>query len=133
MQGKFGDLVHAENLSSNGQSAEALCRSELIRLCTFFGKRKSKDERRLRSKIIGCFFSSAIEVICSHLTTLLSHPNWRVRATIFDSLVTVASYIGVESEIFIQPIMDQVGRSIDRSRKVRNEHLSLSFKGSDRQ
>jgi len=89
MQGKFGDLVHAENLSSNGQSAEALCRSELIRLCTFFGKRKT------------------IEVICSHLTTLLSHPNWRVRATIFDSLVTVASYIGVESEIFIQPIMNQ--------------------------
>ncbi len=41
MQGKFGDLIHNED--QNGQLAEAVCRSDLIRLCTFFGKRKSKS------------------------------------------------------------------------------------------
>jgi intein/homing endonuclease len=50
----------------------------------------------------------AIEVICGHLTTLLSQPNWRLRATLFDSLVTVASYIGIESEVFIRTLLDQV-------------------------
>ena len=47
-------------------------------------------------------------MICGHLTTLLSHRNWRVRATLYDSLLTVASYIGIESEIFIQPLLNQV-------------------------
>ncbi|UJR33847.1 hypothetical protein I4U23_021270 [Adineta vaga] len=89
MQGKFGDLIHGDNEDQNGQLAEAVCRSDLIRLCTFFGKRKT------------------IEVICGHLTTLLSKPNWRLRATLFDSLVTVASYIGLESELFIQPLLTQ--------------------------
>ncbi|CAF3717218.1 unnamed protein product [Rotaria sordida] len=89
MQGKFGDLIHGENDDQNGQLAEAVCRSDLIRLCTFFGKRKT------------------IEVICGHLTTLLSQPNWRLRATLFDSLVTVASYIGLESELFILPLLNQ--------------------------
>jgi hypothetical protein len=42
MQGKFGDLIHSDNVDQNGQLAEAVCRSDLIRLCTFFGKRKSK-------------------------------------------------------------------------------------------
>lgn len=42
MQGKFGDLIHVEADDQSGQLAEALCRSDLIRLCTFFGKRKSK-------------------------------------------------------------------------------------------
>lgn len=41
MQGKFGDLIHGDNDDQNGQLAEAVCRSDLIRLCTFFGKRKS--------------------------------------------------------------------------------------------
>ncbi|CAF3736045.1 unnamed protein product [Rotaria magnacalcarata] len=89
MQGKFGDLIHGENDDPNGQLAETLCRSDLIRLCTFFGKRKT------------------IEVICGHLTTLLSQPNWRLRAALFDSLVTVASYIGLESELFILPLLNQ--------------------------
>ncbi|CAF4349887.1 unnamed protein product, partial [Adineta steineri] len=89
MQGKFGDLIHGDNDDQNGQLAEAVCRSDLIRLCTFFGKRKT------------------IEVICGHLTTLLSQPNWRLRATLFDSLVTVASYIGLESELFILPLLNQ--------------------------
>ncbi|CAF4213118.1 unnamed protein product, partial [Rotaria sp. Silwood2] len=89
MQGKFGDLIHGENGDQNGQLAEAVCRSDLIRLCTFFGKRKT------------------IEVICGHLTTLLSQPNWRLRAALFDSLVTVASYIGLESELFILPLLNQ--------------------------
>ncbi|CAF3347839.1 unnamed protein product [Rotaria sp. Silwood1] len=89
MQGKFGDLIHGENDDQNGQLAEAVCRSDLIRLCTFFGKRKT------------------IEVICGHLTTLLSQPNWRLRATLFDSLITVASYIGLESELFILPLLNQ--------------------------
>jgi hypothetical protein len=44
MQGKFGDLIHGDNDDQNGQLAEAVCRSDLIRLCTFFGKRKSKLE-----------------------------------------------------------------------------------------
>jgi hypothetical protein len=54
------------------------------------------------------FYNLAIEVICGHLTTLLSQQNWRLRATLFDSLVTVASYIGLESELFILPLLNQV-------------------------
>lgn len=54
------------------------------------------------------FCHIAIEVICGHLTTLLSQPNWRLRATLFDSLVTVAAYIGLESEVYIQPLLEQV-------------------------
>ena len=45
MQGKFGDLIHGDNDDQNGQLAEAVCRSDLIRLCTFFGKRKSNSEQ----------------------------------------------------------------------------------------
>ncbi|CAF0744588.1 unnamed protein product [Didymodactylos carnosus] len=86
MQGKFGDLIHGDN---EDQLAEVVCRTDLIRLCAFFGKRKT------------------IEVICGHLTTLLSRPNWRLRATLFDSLVTVAAYIGLESELFIRPLFEQ--------------------------
>ena len=40
--------------------------------------------------------------------TLLSKPDWRIRAALFDSLITVAAYIGLESELFIQPILNQV-------------------------
>lgn len=47
-------------------------------------------------------------MICGHLTTLLSQQNWRLRATLFDSLVTVAAYIGLESESYIQPLLEQV-------------------------
>jgi phosphoinositide-3-kinase regulatory subunit 4 len=89
MQGKFGDLIHGDNDDQNGQLAEAVCRSDLIRLCTFFGKRKT------------------IEVICGHLTTLLGQSNWRLRATLFDSLVTVVAYIGLESEVFIESLLNQ--------------------------
>ena len=106
MQGKFGDLIHGDNDDHNGQLAEAVCRSDLIRLCTFFGKRKSTKIKK-RSLLVK-FSVLAIEVICGHLTTLLSQPNWRLRATLFDSLVTVASYIGLESEIFILPLLNQV-------------------------
>jgi hypothetical protein len=45
MQGKFGDLIHGDNDDQNGQLAEAVCRSDLIRLCTFFGKRKSRNKK----------------------------------------------------------------------------------------
>ncbi len=107
MQGKFGDLIHGDNDDQNGQLAEAVCRSDLIRLCTFFGKRKSKQKQKIR-KLIYFLCNLAIEVICGHLTTLLSQPNWRLRATLFDSLVTVASYIGIESEVFIRTLLDQV-------------------------
>jgi hypothetical protein len=58
--------------------------------------------------ILFFFCYLAIEVICGHLTTLLSQPNWRLRATLFDSLVTVASYIGLESELFTLPLLTQV-------------------------
>lgn len=108
MQGKFGDLIHGENDDQNGQLAEAVCRSDLIRLCTFFGKRKSKESWGENGVEI-LRVSVAIEVICGHMTTLLSQPNWRLRATLFDSLVTVASYIGLESELFIRPLLNQVG------------------------
>lgn len=87
MHSKFSDLMQVEGDDQNGQLAEAVCRSDLIRLCTFFGKRKT------------------IEIICSHLTTCLSKPNWRLRATLFDSLVTVASYIGLESGELIEPLL----------------------------
>ena len=43
VQGKFGDIVHGENEDQDAQLAEALCRSDLVRLCTFFGKRKSNS------------------------------------------------------------------------------------------
>ena len=43
MQGKFVELIQGDNDDQNGQLAEAVCRSDLIRLCTFFGKRKSKE------------------------------------------------------------------------------------------
>ena len=49
MQGKFGDLIHGDNDDQNGQLAEAVCRSDLIRLCTFFGKRKSNAEQCQRT------------------------------------------------------------------------------------
>jgi len=87
MGDKFSELIQGEGDDQNGQLAEALCRSDLIRLCTFFGKRKT------------------IEIICGHLTTCLSKPNWRLRATLFDSLVTVASYIGLESGELIEPLL----------------------------
>lgn len=41
MQGKFVELIQGDHDDQNGQLAEAVCRSDLIRLCTFFGKRKS--------------------------------------------------------------------------------------------
>ena len=50
MQGKFGDLIHGDNDDQNGQLAEAVCRSDLIRLCTFFGKRKSKRTGREKTE-----------------------------------------------------------------------------------
>lgn len=107
MQGKFVELIQGDNDDQNGQLAEAVCRSDLIRLCTFFGKRKSKCISKINP--IEMFFSlPAIEVICGHLTTLLSQQNWRLRATLFDSLVTVAAYIGLESESYIQPLLEQV-------------------------
>lgn len=54
------------------------------------------------------FLHLAIENICGHLITLLSQTNWRIRAAFFDSLVTVAAYIGIESEVFIEPLLKDV-------------------------
>ena len=55
MQGKFGDLIHGDNDDQNGQLAEAVCRSDLIRLCTFFGKRKSNKKLKNSSKKLFLF------------------------------------------------------------------------------
>lgn len=57
MQGKFGDLIHGDNDDQNGQLAEAVCRSDLIRLCTFFGKRKSKFSDKILF-IYFCYLSN---------------------------------------------------------------------------
>jgi hypothetical protein len=67
-----------------------------------------KVNKILQKNLFIYFVYLAIEVICGHLTTLLSQPNWRLRATLFDSLVTVASYIGLESELFTLPLLTQV-------------------------
>ncbi|XP_076800524.1 phosphoinositide 3-kinase regulatory subunit 4-like [Clavelina lepadiformis] len=79
-------------LLSNPDSTVRQCLLEysVPRLCAFFGKQKAND------------------VILTHMITFLNDKqDWQLRSSFFNSLVSVAAYIGWQSSHILKPLLQQ--------------------------
>lgn len=77
---------------------QTLLEKGITRLCVFFGRQKAND------------------VLLSHMITFLNDKkDWHLRASFFDSIVGVASYVGWQSLAMLKPLLQQVWSYIDTS------------------
>ncbi|XP_046850772.1 phosphoinositide 3-kinase regulatory subunit 4-like isoform X2 [Xenia sp. Carnegie-2017] len=69
---------------------QTLLEKGITRLCVFFGRQKAND------------------VLLSHMITFLNDKkDWHLRASFFDSIVGVASYVGWQSLAMLKPLLQQ--------------------------